>query len=529
MIREKKYKNFILKNIIFIVLYGTVGISCFSQAVNKNRKELIPDIINPSPDYYSTWQTQQYFTNDGGSALQRANLIEANIFGNGKCQSSINFYFKVRKDLFFVMDDSWDIPFSGDTKKYFRSLILNKQRFPSYAKKYVSNRHALKNLNEAVKRKGWKALGGWICAQESDSFLFGKTQTDYWIKRAKWANYAGFAYWKVDWGKHSYDYNFRKLLTDIAHQYAPNLIVEHARNDSIIPVRDVFRTYDVPAFLTIPMTMKQLKNTLTLYTSESKYKGLICAEDEVYIAAGLGCTIGIMRHPMAGNLTNGKPDPSFPAMHRNLKTKMDEVTRAVMWHKIAPAFGVNAAQTYIDSLNLTDSWQIQHMDEEIESWWFEPWTGLKKDENIIAETGPAAISRSMPLPIVTPDENGDNQFVVASKNPNGAVSITVAARTKDRKYWTPNCDISISSGDAKTFGIFGYYKSLTINTSLNLSRVTIEAQDLAGVQVIDISSKIIISQSKLIIPGKVITEIGKGEQSSGDTSEPGLVLVIANK
>jgi len=524
-----KYRKFILKNIISIVLYGTTGISCFSQAVSKKFIGLIPDVPNPSPDYYCTWQTQQYFTSDGGSALQRINLIEANILGNGKYRGWVNFYPKARKDLIFVMDDSWDIPLSGETKKYFGSLILNKQRFPGYAKKGVSNQQALKRLTQAVKRKGWKALGGWVCAQEADSFINGKTQKEYWTERAKWANNAGFTYWKVDWGKHIYDYNFRKLLTDIAHQYAPNLIVEHAQNDSIIPVSDVFRTYDVPAILSIPMTMKRLKNTLTPYTSETNYKGLICAEDEAYIAAGLGCTMGIMRHPMAGNLPNGKPDPSFPAIHRNLKTKIDEVTRAIRWHKIAPAFGVNAAQTYIDSVQLTDSWQIQNMDEEIESWWFDPWTGFKKNGNVIAETAPAAISRGMPLPIVVPDENDDLPFVVASKNPKGAVSVTVAARTRDRKYWTPNCDISISSGDAKTFGIFGYYKSLTINTNINLGKVIIKAQDLAGVKVIDITSKVTIEGSRLVIPGKVITEIGRGEKTAGDTSDPGLVLVIVNK
>ena len=207
---------------------------------------------------------------------------------------------------------------------------------------------------------------------------------------------------------------------------------------------------------------------------------------------------------------------------------MDEVTRAVRWHKIAPAFAVNAAQTYVDSVKLTDSWQIQNMEEEIESWWFEPWTGFKKNGNVIAETAPAAISRGMPLPVVVPDEKGDIPFVVASKNPNGAVSITVAARTKDRQYWAPNCAISISSGNAKTFGIFGYYKNLTIITNLNLNKVTIKAQDLAGVKVMDITSKIIIKGSRLIIPGKLITEIGTGEQTAGDTSEPGLVLEIFN-
>ena len=524
-----KYIEFVLLNLTFMLFFGTAGIPCFAQSTNKIKQGLVPDTPNPSPDYYCTWQTQQYFTNAGGSALQRASLIEANILGNDLHTGWTNFYPKVRKDLFFVMDDSWDIPLSGDAKGYFGSLILNQERFPTFAKKAVSNRDALKKLNKVIQQKGWRALGGWVCAQEADSLFKGKTQREYWTERAQWANHSGFAYWKVDWGKHIYDYNFRKLLTDIAHQYAPNLIVEHAQNDSVIPVSDVFRTYDVPAILSIPMTMKKLKKTLASYTNETNYRGLICAEDEVYIAAGLGCTMGVMRHPMAGNLPNGKPDPSFPAIHRNLKTKMDEVTRAVRWHKIAPAFGVNAAQTYVDSVKLTDSWQIQNMEEEIESWWFEPWTGFKKNGNVIAETGPAKISRGMPLPIVVPDENGDIPFVVACKNPNGAVSITSAARTRDRKYWTPNCAISISSGGAKTFGIFGYYKSPTINTNFKLGAATVKAQDLAGDKVIDITSKIKINGNRMVIPGKIINEIGTGEQTAGDTSEPGFVLVIISR
>ena len=496
------------------------------QNKSNDKTGLIPDIPNPSPDYYCTWQTQQYYTNDGGSGAQRANMVETNMFGKEAYQSWTDFYQNARADLYFVMDDSWDIPLTGDQAGYFGSLILNSERFPSYAKAGIANQDALKNLNTTIKDKGWKGLGGWVCAQEAPGFINGKSPEEYWTERAKWANYSGFAYWKVDWGKKIYDYNFRKMLTDIAHQYAPNLTVENAQNDSVIPVSDVFRTYDVPAILSIPMTMKKLKNTLAPFTTGNGYKGLICAEDEVYIAAALGCTMGVMRHPMAGNLPNGKPDPSFPEIHRNIKTKIDEVTRAVRWHRIAPAFGVNAAETYIDSVKLKDFWNIENMSSEIESWWFESWTGFKKIGNVISESGPARISRGIPLPLVKPDENGDVPFVVAAKNPGGAVSIATSGRTRDRKYWIPYCDISINSDSATVFGIFGYYKSLTLNTTLDLTNIKIKVQDLAGKVVKDITNRIIKDAKKIIIPGKVITEIGTGEQTPGDTSDPGLVLII---
>ncbi|HEY5500146.1 MAG TPA: hypothetical protein VIK20_07170 [Bacteroidales bacterium] len=509
---------------IFFFLSMLISFNLFSQE-DMNESGLVPNSVNPSPDYYCTWQTQKYYTNAADPVVMRNNIIEANLFGTLPYQGWLNFYPKVRGDLFIVMDDSWDIPLKGDGSGYFGSLVLNSERFPDYAKEGVSNQEALKHLNNDVKSKGWKGLGGWVCAQEAPNFINGKTRQEYWIERAKWADYAGLAYWKVDWGKQIYDYSFRKLLTDIAHQYAPGLTVEQAQIDTVIPVSDVFRTYDVPAILSIPMTMKKLKNTLP-FTPENGYKGLICAEDEVYIAAALGCTMGVMRHPMAGNLPNGKPDPSFPEIHRNIKTKIDEVTRAVRWHRIAPAFAVNAAETYIDSVKLTDSWQLQNMDEEIESWWFEPWTGFKKIGNVISESGPARISRGIPLPLVKPDENGDVPFVVAAKNPGGAVSIATSGRTRDRKYWIPYCDISINSDSATVFGIFGYYKSLTLNTTLNLINTKIKVQDLAGKVVKDITNRITKDANRIIIPGKVITEIGTGEQTPGDTSDPGLVLVI---
>ncbi len=512
--------------IILLTIFALKFVLIVSGQSNTNtEKSLVPDKSNPSPDYYCTWQTQQYYSNAGGSELQRANINEANLFGIGFYQGWVNFYPNARRDLIFVMDDSWDVPKNVTGEK--GSLVLNSEKFPDFAKPGISNQDAIKNLNHAIKAKGWKSVGGWVCAEESPMFLNGRTPQEYWTERAKWAKYSGFSYWKVDWGKKIYDYDFRKMLTDIAHQHAPDLNVENAQINGVIPVSDIFRTYDVPAIMSISMTMKKLKYALDKFTAQEGYRGLVNCEDEVYTAAALGCTMGVMRQPMAGNLPNGKPDVSWPAFHRNLKTKIDEVTRAVRWHRIAPAFAVNEKETEVDSALLTDFWVLKNKAIEIEPWWFESWTGLHIYGDSIIESGPARISRRMPLPLVIADENGDVPFVVASKNPSGAVSVATLGRTVDRRYWTPACDVSISAGNAQTFGIFGYYKNLTIKTSLNLNKAIIKAQDLAGNKVLNITSMVKIEGSDLIIPGDVITKIGTGEQAKGDTSDPGLVLVIS--
>ena len=70
-------------------------------------------------------------------------------------------------------------------------------------------------------------------------------------------------------------------------------------------------------------------------SDDPKDHRMINCEDEVYIGAALGCHYGVMRHPLNGNMPNGKPDGFFPASFRNVKRRIDEVTRAVRWHRIA--------------------------------------------------------------------------------------------------------------------------------------------------------------------------------------------------
>ena len=60
-----------------------------------------------------------------------------------------------------------------DTEKYYGCLILNKEKFPSFA---VEGDPAvsLANLSEKIREIGWKGLGGWVCIQECELFSEGK-------------------------------------------------------------------------------------------------------------------------------------------------------------------------------------------------------------------------------------------------------------------------------------------------------------------------------------------------------------------
>ena len=493
--------------------------------LTKLNRNLVPDRCNPTPDYYCTWQTQLYATCDGKPALQRRVIGEKGLFSQEKPYGWAYFYEQARSDLLLVMDDSWDVPPSGDTA-FYGSLIPDAEKFPEATRGAASNSEALKRLTERVKALGWKGMGGWICAQEAPAFSGKMCDTDYWRLRLREAEDAGFSYWKVDWGKRGTSLDFRRMLTALGREIAPHLTIEHAVIPSVIPYADVYRTYDVPAILSIPMTMQKLKEFLSDTRTELPRMGLLNCEDEAYIAAAGGFSMGIMRHPYAGAFINGKDDMSFPAVHRNLKTKICEITRAVRWHRIAPAFGIDAANVQIDAQTLTDTWHFASRDAEMEAWWFDqPAIRDHMTGERVSKTAPARVARGCALPEVIEDANGNVPFVVAAKNPNGAFSVVTAGRTLERTYEIPLCRVTLRIEDAQTVGVFGEYEELILETSrTHISHVWM--QDLAGEEAFDITDDVCIRGGSIQISGALIHAVGTMAQPEGDTSEPGVLIVL---
>lgn len=492
--------------------------------MKSTHQNLVPDRVNPSPDYYCTWQTQLFATCNGGPAAQRIVIGEDALFGAEKPFGWSRFYASARCDLFLVMDDSWDVPPDGNSR-FYGSLIPDPQKFPQATAGNVSPSVALGRLTERIRSAGWKGLGGWVCAQEPKDFS-GEPET-HWRDRLMVAAESGFAYWKVDWGKHCEDADFRRRLTALGHEIAPGLTIEHAITTKAIPHADVFRTYDVPAILSIPMTMRKLANLFPQEKPDSGCRELLNCEDEAYLAAAGGFTMGIMRHPYTGALPDGRPDPSFPALHRNLKTKMQEITRAVRWHRLAPAFGCAEEPFFADTAELCDTWHFEDPDAEMENWWFQnPLLGGVRD-NTVTAAAPARLSRGCPLPSVTPDKDGCVPYVVAAKNPNGACSIATLGRTWGRTYRIPTCDIALQIGNARTVGAFGDYANLTLETD-GTGIQTVLMQDLAADTAYDITDEVRFSGNRLTIPGALIRRIGTESQPVGDTSEPGVVIQLIN-
>lgn len=504
-----------MKHFLFAATLLTVTINSFSQT----NVSLIPNKPSKAPDYFCTWNIQGYTCSYNTNAEIRQAITEKNMFGEGTYQNWVNFFPKIREDLIFVMDDSWDIPLSETSKDgpSFGLTELNQERFPSYT---GTPAERLTKLVDAVKAKGWKGLGGWICAQEAP--IAGNVNSEeYWTQRLKDANKANFTYWKVDWGKQSRNLEWRKTMTKLGRTYAPNLVIEHAFNGYAIEVSDTYRTYDVENVTAQPLTIQRIANLLH-YQPQGDAKSIINCEDEPYIAAGLGCAIGVMRYPFPDKLPNNTNDYAFPPVGRNMKYRMDEITRGVRWHRIAEPFGVGSENYTIDTTLLKDYWVLRER---------ETWNKKHKPGDTLRENAPARVSRGLPLAKVL-NPSSDQPFVLSSMYPNGAVTVVTIGRGINREYITKRITVEqeIQNID-NPIGIFGDFESLTfiLPTKIKASDYEVLGQDLAGDTASVITKDVVFKDNKIIISGDLIRKVGLSAASKNDISDPGLVLKFNKK
>ncbi|WP_316823921.1 hypothetical protein [Pedobacter miscanthi] len=498
-----------------LLLFGLTCLFYISGYCQKKQEpSLVPAKPSEAPDYFCIWNVQGYVTSYESSPVMRKAMNEQNVFGNGKYEGWANMFSRLHKDLYLVLDDAWDTPLNGD-KSYYGSLIVDSERFPSL--KDLTPEQRLGQLTKKTKDLGWKGLGLWICAQQAPKFQMADNDT-YWTERLNWMKKAGVSYWKVDWGKDSKSAEWRTWLTKIGKQTAPDLIIEQAMTPATMATAVVYRTYDVENIISVPHTIDRVAKLLTALP-KGEAESIINCEDEPYIAVGLGCAIGIMRHPFIGNLPNGAQDHAFPPVGRDLKKSLDEEIRAVLWHRIALPFGINKTDFAIDTTLLHDYWTMKSK---------ETWLKSHDKEGYKNEwQAPAIITRGLKKPVVSVKKGELKPYILASKYPNGSVAIAAIGRTIDRNYLTPRADVTLEVENLdQPFGIFGHYNTLTLELVKLRSFTKVLAQDLAGEFPLDITKQIKIKGNKITIPGKLIDKVGLSAASPGDQSAPGMVLVF---
>jgi hypothetical protein len=511
---------------------------------------LIPRQPGKTPSYWCTWGAQNYAIaamDDTSWDKPYNNLDEIKLFQDpGWAVSSFE---DVRPDLYLLFDVGWDTP-AGIAIEHERwrlgSLEVDPGRFPSCT---GAPAERLAKLNRLVQSAGWRGAAIWVAPQAvgegREGFLYEPPALEaYYRQRARWSREAGIEYWKVDTGLRGEDIDFRRMLTRIAAEEMPGLVLEHAvplgpLNDEATPwgdvpanssgryrhwgdggilrralelvsFSDVLRTYDVTNQLSVATTLDRVAAILA-EAPDSSGMGLLNAENELYLAAALGCAFGVMRHPDWRDVAAKDYDPYL------WRRRSDEVTRAARWQRIAPAFGQHNTLEQSHEL-LTDSWLFREGDT---------WATFYYDR-MFEQTAPARVARNMPLPEVLPADDGELPYVVAARHPDGPVSVATLPRTApDRGIFHPlgHVTLELSSLDYP-LGVFGRYASLTLHLPEPVDGRAVWVQDLAGDTAVDVSAALEIDNHRLVLPGELIDRQGTTAGTTGDLSDPGLVLIV---
>lgn len=326
-------------------------------------------------NYYCTWNAQncarpdavlepsaEVFLGADGAKKARDYLDEDSIFGSGDLAGQ---FAPVRDQLYFLLDDGWDVPrgthpVNDAVIESFGSLELARDRFPSFP---GTPAQRLRGVNEALKARGWRGAGLWVSAQAcGEGFVSGfwsrEKSAEYWRTRLRWSREAGIGYWKIDWGCRQFDPQWRQLLEELKQQEYPqlhmeqchpaaapvnNVVLENGRQISdgrfaswspwpdrwaeILRNAEIFRSYDVLWQFSQVSTLDRIAALMRACPSAHT---IINCEDEAYIGAVLGCSIGVMRSGLY------RPIPVFDFDPQHNAQKLHEITRAVKWQAQYP-------------------------------------------------------------------------------------------------------------------------------------------------------------------------------------------------
>jgi hypothetical protein len=494
-----------------------------TKPTSSTPQNLIPAKPCIAPNYWCTWAVQNYMYGHhlgelrpellegaSGSRLAHDALSEQALFG--KDGWAEQFFPRVRQDLYLLLDDGWE---SGGTATF----ELDPQKFSSFT---GAPDRRLSGLNSAIRKVNWRAAALW-CRNTPG----GKRDEQL----EKLSETAGIEYWKIDIGDPAFHLidlrqrNHTHLLLEHVHGESPvngdwrrdgrfGVQMRNSRRQRILANTDVYRTYDVTSALSLPTTLDRLAEMLK--GAEGHGRGaLLNVEDEVYVAAVMGCTMGVLRHPLEG-LRPGSDTDLFLNGARRAKRRMDEVVRALRWQRLAPPFPAGSGTVRVSAEVLTDSWTFQR--------------GQTWQNDLVGQTvhqgAPACISINLPLPRVT--SRGEKPFIFASRFPNGAVAIGAHERTRpDRAWYMPEAEVQVHIGDAPgPYGIFGSVSRLTLVFDRPLRGSRVLTQDLAGDVAEDVTDHVMIDGRSLLLTEANLRDFGLRAATADDLSSPGFVLAL---
>ncbi len=455
-------------------------------------------------DYYCTWQAQNIFCQEKG--VSNRDYLDENALFNEQ-NGLVHAFPECRKDLYFILDDGWDVFYSKNTKESypFASHILKKDRFLHF---HGKPQEKLKQLVDKILSYGWKGVGIWVCAQgyEKAYSYSVKRLKSFFKKRLLWSKYANISYWKVDWGVYGNDWSFRKMLTALAKQIYPELIIENTlcippvngfngdeelslqyqfpwnQNmkkyiDKVCKISEVFRSYDVTEELSTTTTLARLCYLLKQNNS------IINCEDEVYLGAILGCSLGIERNKMCAK----SPITPLSSFHY----RYHEAVAAMRYRSISFAFA--KAKLHLSKETFMD---------EVP---FGPYWSENVSNQLVKQVCPARVSRNTSLPKVKKIK--EVPYVVCAKDYNHNYAIGTFKRLnheEDEKY---EIDVSVQIDEPiDNLAIFSnHIRQLKAHFLKPLQMKKLILVDLINLTKKDVTSFIKVQNNTLTIPYSSLT------------------------
>ena len=501
-------------------------------------------------DYFCTWETQRALWRRSSS--ERDNMNEEVLFGEKGWVKEL--YPDCRGGIMFSLDDGWDVPYGarnrGDGYAAFGRVELDESRFPSFKGSAVRR---LTELCRRIEGEGWYGTGIWIAAQaagETFNRPFGRERLREDLKRKLGESQeAGVKYWKVDWGVHSADIWYREMMSEMALEYAPGLIVDHSRGfdnalngvahpydkprkpgepmdivgktgrmignpdfdgvrklyTEVMAFSDSFRTYDTLGPMTSATALERAVFEIAC-ADATRSKCTVNVEDEPLIGAALAAGIGIMRSALWPDPVVEEPSPK--------QRRLAEIARCIAWREYAPVFGSDRGcpVVYSDAV-AEENWHYVKKS----TWWSAAF------DRTLFQRAPSAAARGMKLPEVRV-RDGERPMVCASRHPDtGALSLAVLPMlTVAKGRHTPVCDIALEAelSPSVPLGVFGDHRGTITLAASRKGRVF--ARDILAREETDITGKVRFENGKVVLPGAEIAKIGAS--ASSDPSSPGAVV-----
>lgn len=513
----------------FLTALVAASLSNLAESVSSARTSvvrynLVPNGPSRAPNYWCTWAVQNYMYGQGthnldlsvlegssGSQLAHDAMTESALLGSIGWAS--RFYTRVRGDLYLLLDDGWE---TGGTATF----KLDQGKFPTYE---GDSSQRLRQLNQDVTQRGWRGTALW-CRNTPGG------NADHLLERE--SAEAGIEYWKIDIGDPGFNLvharNHENLSLMLEHVHGEPPVNGDWRNDGrfgtpswssrrmeILRNTDVYRTYDVTSALSLPTTLDRVFELLQASSGNPEIRSLLNVEDEVYVAAVLGCTMGVMRHPLHGLRPSEDADLFFNGARRT-KQRIDEVVRAVRWQRIAAPYPCGQSTLHASGEILRDGWTFS--------------AGETWQHELVGQTvwqgAPAVLARNIDLPEL--EAAAEKPFVFAARFPNGAVAIGAQERTQPGRAWRmPLARVTVNVADAPgPFGIFGEFERLKLVFAKPQHGKRVIAQDLAGEEPVDITAFVNFDGANVGIDGTALREAGLRGRTPGDLSSPGAVIAL---